>query len=114
MPYFIVRSEQGPAWVSGRPMREQAGWTEHAAFINAATDAGLLLLGGPVGPGAPHRAMVIANFPSEPDVRAWLSRDPWMRSGVLRAVEVESWELLVSHAKLDPALAEVAAARPPA
>jgi uncharacterized protein YciI len=107
MPYFVVVNEQGPAWVTGRSMREQPGWTEHADYVNAAMRAGLVLLGGPIGDGSIHRAMLILFSEGEPTVRAWLDADPWIRSGTLRTRSLEPWNMIVSHDKLDPALAEI-------
>jgi hypothetical protein len=33
--YYLVTQEWGPAWDSSRARREQAGWDEHAAFMDA-------------------------------------------------------------------------------
>jgi uncharacterized protein YciI len=107
MAYYVVTSQQGPQWVDALPMREQAEWTEHAAFVNAAMYSGSLLLGGPLGAGHPHRALLVVQAEGEPAVRSWLEQDPWIRSGVLRVVSVEAWRLLVSNDKLDHVLAEI-------
>jgi hypothetical protein len=105
--YFVVVMEQGPSWVDLRPMREQANWTEHAAFINSAMYAGFVILGGPLGDGPTHRAMLIINSDSGSSVRSRLVEDPWVRAGLLRIRTIESWKLLVSNDKLDPVLDEI-------
>jgi uncharacterized protein YciI len=105
--YFLVYEEQGPAWQPSRSMREQDGWDAHAKFVNALRDDGFLLLGGPHGPGHPHRALLVVQSESESHIRARLSEDPWLRSGVLRTDRIEPWEVLVSHDRLDPALEEL-------
>lgn len=97
MALFALISEQGPSWVNGRPMREQAGWAEHAEFMNALTDEHLIVLGGPIGQGSPHRAMLILRANDEKALRARLQEDPWMRSGVLRMGELWPWELLLGE-----------------
>jgi hypothetical protein len=107
MPYFVVVNVQGPSWVDSRSMRDQEQWTEHAAFINAAMYAGFVLLGGPLGDGPTHRALLVINSDSESAVRARLMEDPWIRSGILRIGSLEPWNLLVSNDKLDPVLAEI-------
>lgn len=94
---FAMINEQGPSWVNGRPMREQEGWTEHARFMNAIADEGLVVLGGPIGKGARHRAMLILRATDENALRSRLEEDPWMRSGVLQMGELLPWELLLGE-----------------
>ncbi len=95
MGYFVVINEQGPAWDSKRSMREQKAWNEHARFMDALEAENFVALGGPLGNYPKHRAMLIINAPSEQALRKRLSEDPWMRDGVLRAVEIYSWEILL-------------------
>ena len=95
MPLYVLISEQGPAWVEGRSMRDQKGWGDHAVFMNALTDDGLVVLGGPIGPGHPHRALLVLRATDPGALRSKLAEDPWMRSGVLRMVELVPWELLL-------------------
>jgi hypothetical protein len=109
MSYFVVINEQGPSWVPSRPMREQPLWDEHAAFVNSLMYAGFVVLGGPLGDGGPHRAMLIINSDTEQTVRSRLAEDPWIRAGILRLGSLESWKILVSQDKLDPVLAEISA-----
>ncbi len=107
MPYFVVVNEQGPSWVDSRPMREQVLWSEHAAWVNSQMYAGVVILGGPIGNGRPHRAMLIVIAESESELRTRLGEDPWIHAGVLRTGSVEPWKILVSNDKLDPVLAEL-------
>ncbi len=97
MTLFVVVEEQGPNWNSGSPMQSQVGWDEHAQFIDSLESRGLLVLGGPLQNPAGHRAMVVFDAPDEATVRQLLGQDPWMRSGILRVREIESWELLVGR-----------------
>ncbi|MGA8663538.1 MAG: YciI family protein [Thermoplasmata archaeon] len=113
MAYFVLINEQGPSWVDGRPMREQELWQEHAAYVNAAMFAGKVILGGPLGDGRIHLAMLIIQFESEADIRSWILEDPWIQSGILRTRSLEPWTLLVSNDKLDPVLAEITKPSPP-
>jgi uncharacterized protein len=87
-------NEQGLGWVDGRAMRDQKGWTEHAAFMDALEAEGLVVLGGPLK-YAKHRALLILKAPDEQMLRERLAEDPWMRSGVLRNLEFYPWELLL-------------------
>ena len=97
LPLFVVINEQGPAWEPATPMREQPGWSAHAAFMNALVDDRVVLLGGPVGSGRSHRALLVLRAPDEASLRARLAEDPWMRSGVLRLGDVLPWELLLGE-----------------
>lgn len=107
MAYFVVVNVQGPAWVDSRSMRDQALWTEHAAFINALIRGGFVVLGGPLGDGRPHRALLIISSESESTVRARLREDPWVQAGILRIGTVEPWAIIASDDRLDPVLAEI-------
>jgi hypothetical protein len=99
MTLFAVVNEQGPNWNPARSMREQEGWKEHAAFMNALVDDHVVVLGGPFHKGPRHRAMLILRADDEEALRARLAEDPWMRSGVLRMGELLPWELLLGELK---------------
>lgn len=91
-------------------MRQQALWTEHADFVNGLMSAGFVVLGGPIGPGTPHRALLIVHAKDEPSARYRLLEDPWMRAGILRLGRLDPWTILVSDDRLDPVLAAIARA----
>ncbi len=95
MSIFVVVNEQGPAWIPDRSMREQPGWSDHADFMNGLVDKHWIALGGPLRGGSTHRAMLVVQGPDPATVRARLDADPWIRSGVLRTVSFEPWELLL-------------------
>jgi hypothetical protein len=107
MTYFVVVNEQGPSWDTARTMREQAGWSEHAAFVNALVAEGFVVLAGPIGAGERHRALLLVHAPDEPTARIRLLEDPWMDSGILRLGAVEPFQLLASQDRLDAVLAEI-------
>jgi len=46
MSYFVVTRRTGLGHREAE--REQAGWEEHAAFMDALADEGFILFGGPV------------------------------------------------------------------
>ena len=56
MGHFAVINEQGPAWDDKLSMRDQKGWTEHAAFMDALEAERLVILGGPLRNYSKHRA----------------------------------------------------------
>lgn len=100
MALFVVVNEQGPVWRDGRPMREQDGWDRHAAFMDSLESDGFVLLGGPLRGGSKHRALLVVQGRDERAVRGRLAEDPWMRTGVLRTVSFEPWELLLGRGRL--------------
>jgi uncharacterized protein YciI len=77
-------------------MREQRDWAGHASFINALTEDGFVVLGGPIGDGTRHRARLMVRSSSEQDVRNRLASDPWARKGLLVIESIEEWEVLLS------------------
>jgi uncharacterized protein len=88
--YYLVRQARGPAWDHSRLRREQASWEEHAAFMDALAEEGVILLGGPVGEGDGDDALLVVKVESEQAIRARLADDPWMNE-VLTIKSVEPW-----------------------
>ena len=69
---------------------------QHMARLQDLRDAGRLLLAGPCpaidaedpGPAGFSGSIVIAEFPSLADARAWAAEDPYVAAGVYQRVEV--------------------------
>lgn len=72
MPYFVVIRERGRAWDWSLPMRRQAQWEAHAAFMDTLEDEGFVVAGGPFG-----------------------GEDPWSDTDLLSTVSIERWTVLV-------------------
>jgi uncharacterized protein YciI len=113
MSYFVVTNEQGPAWIGGRSMREQALWPEHAAFINSRVSGGFVIAAGPLGNGPLHRALLIVNAQEVSEVREEFAADPWIRDGTLRILTIEPWTLLASDDRLDRVLEQLTRTQAP-
>jgi uncharacterized protein len=92
--YYLVKEVPGPAWDHARRRREQDGWDEHAAFMDALTEEGIVILGGPVGEGEGDYVLLVVDVESEEAIRARLADDPWMNS-VLTIESVEPWSVLL-------------------
>ena len=73
--FHVVLLRSGPQWNPSRPLEEQSGWREHAAFMDGLVDAGFIVLGGPLFDE--HRVVHAVEAGSEDDVRATFARDPW-------------------------------------
>ena len=93
MATFAVRLIHGPGWDPSRPIREQAGWDAHAAFMDGLVDDGFLIIGGPLGDGA--QTLHAVDAASENEVRARFGADPWASAGLLQVGSIEPWALLL-------------------
>ena len=73
-----------------------AARADHLARLQALRDAGRLLLAGPCpaidaedpGPAGFSGSIVIAEFPSLVEARAWAESDPYVAAGVYQRVDV--------------------------
>ena len=99
--YYAVTRTRGENWDSGRPMRQQRQWDEHAAFMDALADEGFVVLGGPLGNGEKVFLLII-DAQSEQEIAARLADDPWTRVGLLRTASVERWEILLDARSHQP------------
>jgi uncharacterized protein YciI len=76
--------------------KRNAARPAHLARLEALRDAGRLLLAGPCpaidaedpGPAGYSGSIVIAEFPSLEEARAWADADPYIGAGVYRDVQV--------------------------
>jgi len=90
---FAVRRNRGPAWNAAAPMRDQALWAEHAAFMNALAAEGFVILGGPLGTG--EEVLLVIDAASEDIIRARLAADPWTDARLLVIKSVQPWTVLL-------------------
>ena len=93
MAVFVVRVERGGPWDWSLDMRQQAGWAEHAVFMDNLAEEGFLRLVGPLE-GERETLWVVVDG-SEEAVRARLAQDPWTANGMLRPVRVERWTIVI-------------------
>ena len=104
---WVVRNVRGGPYDFSRDMREQPQWKEHAAFMNALVDDGVVLIGGPLEGGA--ETLLLCSAPTEDALRRRLGGDPWVCSGLLTARSVERMMVALSPAAVDELLAGGAA-----
>ncbi len=88
--FLLTIHRSGPEWDASRPMEEQSGWLEHAAFMDGLVDAGFIILGGPLSDE--HRVMHAIEADSEDEIRATLARDPWSETH-LQIDTIEPWTI---------------------
>jgi hypothetical protein len=88
--YLVVLRRSGPEWDPSRPMEEQSGWDEHAAFMDGLVEAGFIVLGGPLADEVRTAHAVEAD--SEDEIRRRLAQDPWSGSHLV-VDSIEPWEI---------------------
>jgi uncharacterized protein YciI len=88
--YYVVREGRGPNWDPTRGRRDQDGWDEHAAYMDALTEEGLVVLAGPVGATHDEDVLLVADVQSEAEIRERLAGDPWL-DDILTIKSVEPW-----------------------
>jgi uncharacterized protein YciI len=76
--FLVIVRRSGPRWDPSKPLEEQSGWDEHAAFMDGLADDGFILLGGPLVDE--ERVAHAIEADSEDAIRATLARDPWSGS----------------------------------
>jgi uncharacterized protein YciI len=97
--YFLVERAKGPAWDHTRPRREQNGWPDHAAFMDALSEQGFAVLVGPIGEGDGDNALLVVDASDEAAVRARLAEDPWGED-MLVTKSIRPWSVLIGADRL--------------
>jgi uncharacterized protein YciI len=90
---FVVRVERGGPWDWSLDMREQAGWDEHAAFMDQLVDEGFILLAGPLE--GERDVLWIVEAESDSAIRERMAEDPWAANGMLRPIRIERWTVVL-------------------
>ena len=96
MAHFIVVRKRGPAWQWSLPMRQQAEWESHAAFMDALTGERVIRAGGPLGDeDIAARVLLVVEASDATAVAARMLEDPWSPRGLLETVCIEPWTVLL-------------------
>ena len=67
---------------------------EHRAWLAGQAERGALLGSGPLTDGEPG-ALLVFRAPDADALRAVLAHDPFSREGLIRAMEVRTWDLVL-------------------
>jgi hypothetical protein len=90
MMFLVLLRRSGPHYDHSKPLEEQSGWLEHAAFMDGLVDDGFIVLGGVLGDELRTAHAVEAS--SEDEIRERLARDPW--SGTHLVVDsIDPWTI---------------------
>jgi hypothetical protein len=92
---FLVRLRQaGPEFDPDKPLDQQSGWEEHAAYMDTLVEEGHIILGGTLPNGGTAHAFEAS---SEEEVRSIWARDPWHGTHLILE-SVEPWTIrLATH-----------------
>jgi hypothetical protein len=88
--FHVVVHRSGPEYDRTKPLEEQSGWQEHAAFMDGLVEKGFVVLGGPLADE--FRVVHVVDAQSEEAVRAEFARDPWSGSH-LELGAIEPWTI---------------------
>ena len=90
--FYAIVGHDGPDALPRRRAQRPA----HLERLRALVDAGRLLLAGPLpaidspdpGPAGYTGSLIVAEFASLEEARAWAATDPYMTSGIYSSVDV--------------------------
>ena len=88
--FLVVNGRSGPEWDPSRPLEEQSGWPEHAAFMDGLVNEGFIVLGGPLADE--HRVALVVEAESADAVRTTLGQDPWSETHLL-VDSIDPWTI---------------------
>jgi uncharacterized protein len=91
MAVFVLTQVNGPNYDESRHRREQAAWTEHAAYMDKLLADGFVIMGGPLSDG--QHVLLILEAADEQEVAAAVAADPWRPMGILATKTLQRWDV---------------------
>ena len=88
--FHVVLTRSGSEYDLSKPLEEQAGFREHAEYMDGLVDEGFLILGGPLEDE--YRTVHIVEAESQAAVRAAFAADPWSESH-LHVDSIDPWTI---------------------
>jgi len=95
--FLVILRRSGPEYDLAKPLEEQSGWREHAAFMDRLVDDGFIVLGGPLSDEV--RTAHAVQAASEEEVRAAFERDPWSGSHLV-VDSIDPWTIRLARREL--------------
>ncbi|HEY4388041.1 MAG TPA: YciI family protein [Ktedonobacteraceae bacterium] len=90
---FVILWAPGTAWIPGKTVREQPYWTEHATFMDALFENGMVVMGGPFADAT--GSLVIVEAENEQDVADLFARDPFVEHDIFALNRLKQWLLFL-------------------
>jgi hypothetical protein len=88
--FLVVLRRSGPEYDHSKPLEEQSGWEDHAAFMDGLVEDGFIVLGGVLADEMRTAHAVEAR--SEEEIRERLAQDPWSGSHLL-VDSIDGWTI---------------------
>jgi uncharacterized protein YciI len=101
MSLYSVTREAGPGFLDGG-IAAQPDVADHAAFMNALAEQGMVLFAGPLDGSETGRlrALLIMRATSEDEIRRRIDDDPWARTDRLAITSIEPWNVIIGVERL--------------
>jgi uncharacterized protein len=90
---FMMLWAPGPAWVSGKTVRKQPYWEQHAAFMDRLFENGTVVLGGPFTDAT--GSLVIVEAENEHEVADLFASDPFVVHDIFVLSSLKQWQLFL-------------------
>jgi len=94
---FVTTFTPGTNWIAGKTSREQPYWTEHAAFMDALFEDGIVTMGGPFADYS--IILVVVEAFDENAVHDLFKRDPFIVHGIFHFASVHEWLVFLDARK---------------
>jgi hypothetical protein len=88
--FLVVLRRSGPEYDHSKPLEQQSGWEEHAAFMDGLVEDGFIVLGGVLADELRTAHAVEAG--SEEEIRERLAQDPWSGSHLV-VDSIDGWTI---------------------
>lgn len=92
---FAVFRKYGPSYVTELPLESQAGWNDHAGFMDDLERNHLLIMGGPLLDV--EGVLLVCRCTSAETLHVALESDPWSKAGILESGQISRWELRIGN-----------------
>ncbi len=90
---FMLLWAPGPAWLPGKTVREQPYWDDHATFMDALFENGMVILGGPFADTT--GSVVIVEADNEQEVADVFAQDPFVLHHIFTRSLLKQWLLFL-------------------
>lgn len=90
MMFLVILRRSGPEYDHSKPLEQQSGWDEHAAFMDGLVDDGFIVLGGVLGDEL--RTAHAVQGGSEQEIRDRFAQDPWSGSHLV-VDSIDPWTI---------------------
>ena len=91
--YYAAFLQPGSLWDPNKTAREQAFWDEHARYMDAIFETGVIVLGGPFADRT--GSLVIVKAANANQVWEMCREDPWTTQDVMKVAEVKEWTIFL-------------------